>query len=126
MIQDVMKDRKPGDKPRFFLHDELKEWLADNLQVSITSHTHQSLDAFITSRLKVGPIVGHTVSLEVKLAGEVIDIRTTQLMNQDAERTIRHILQLLEAHHRLCQDLRLELAALETRVNTLETKLNNL
>lgn len=35
MIDDVLKERQEGDKPRFFLHEELKAWLANNMNISV-------------------------------------------------------------------------------------------
>ena len=35
MIDDVLKERKQNDKPRFFLHEEMKAWLADNMNISV-------------------------------------------------------------------------------------------
>lgn len=36
MIEDMLKERKEGDKPRFFLHEEMKAWLADNINIATT------------------------------------------------------------------------------------------
>lgn len=36
MIDDMLKERKQGDKPRFFLHEEMKAWLADNINLATT------------------------------------------------------------------------------------------
>lgn len=36
MIDDMLKERKQGDKPRFFLHEEMKAWLGDNLNIATT------------------------------------------------------------------------------------------
>lgn len=36
MIEDMLKERKEGDKPRFFLHEEMKAWLGDNLNIVTT------------------------------------------------------------------------------------------
>lgn len=36
MIDEILKeDRTVGQKPRFFLHDEVKAWLVDNLQTTV-------------------------------------------------------------------------------------------
>ena len=35
MIDEILKEDRVGKKPRFFLHDEVKAWLSDNLQPTI-------------------------------------------------------------------------------------------
>jgi hypothetical protein len=35
MIDEILKEDRVGKKPRFFLHDEVKAWLSDNLQTTI-------------------------------------------------------------------------------------------
>ena len=35
MIDEILKEDRVGKKPRFFLHDEVKAWLSDNLQATI-------------------------------------------------------------------------------------------
>jgi hypothetical protein len=35
MIDEILKEDRVGKKPRFFLHDEVKAWLSDNLQTTV-------------------------------------------------------------------------------------------
>ena len=34
MISDILEQREKDQKPRFFLHDEMKSWLQDQMQIS--------------------------------------------------------------------------------------------
>jgi hypothetical protein len=35
MIDEILTQERVGQKPRFFLHDEVKGWLVDNLQTTV-------------------------------------------------------------------------------------------
>lgn len=35
MIDEILTQERVGQKPRFFLHDEVKTWLVDNLQTTV-------------------------------------------------------------------------------------------
>jgi hypothetical protein len=35
MIDEILTQERVGQKPRFFLHDEVKAWLVDNLQTTV-------------------------------------------------------------------------------------------
>jgi len=53
MIDQILKDRKPGDPPRFFLHDEMKAWLADHLRITIQAGVNHAYDYTLGQKLKV-------------------------------------------------------------------------
>jgi hypothetical protein len=42
MIDEILKEDRVGKKPRFFLHDEVKAWLSDNLQINILVPVHET------------------------------------------------------------------------------------
>lgn len=45
MIQDLLvKEKIQDQKPRFFLHDEVKTWLADNLSIKVNVTANMSTD----------------------------------------------------------------------------------
>jgi hypothetical protein len=35
MIDEILTEERVGQKPRFFLHDEVKAWLVDNMQTTV-------------------------------------------------------------------------------------------
>jgi hypothetical protein len=35
MIDEILTQERVGQKPRFFLHDEVKAWLVDNMQTTV-------------------------------------------------------------------------------------------
>jgi hypothetical protein len=35
MIDEILTEERVGQKPRFFLHDEVKAWLKENMQLSL-------------------------------------------------------------------------------------------
>ena len=74
MIDQILKDRKPGEKPRFFLHDEMKAWLADNLKITIQAGVNHAYDYTLGQKLKVysGNFpAGIHINVEASIADEL-------------------------------------------------------
>lgn len=75
MIADILKEKTPETKPRFFLHDEVKAWLHDNLEVRIKVVPSYSTNWDMQSRLQnlgfYRPIVtSFMLQTNVTIAGE--------------------------------------------------------
>ena len=43
MITDILEDREKDQKPRFFLHDEMKSWLQEQMCISISDQTYDQV-----------------------------------------------------------------------------------
>jgi hypothetical protein len=75
-ISEILEDRKPGDKPRFFLHDELIAWLKDNLTIStyVTHSTDYGLGVKfgITQGIPVSMIINTKIMLDDTTISETV------------------------------------------------------
>lgn len=71
MIDDILLDRTPGQKPRFFLHDEMTAWLTDNLHVRTQIKYNKSANYPLRQKLNLYDdlIVGLHIETEVSLSG---------------------------------------------------------
>lgn len=90
MINDMLKERKEGDKPRFFLHDEMKTWLSDNLQISTKFYPNYSANYHLQQALHkykcyAMPVVGLAIESEVKIAGTTIQLLGTNVSMMENE-----------------------------------------
>jgi hypothetical protein len=74
MIDQILKEHKTGDKPRFFLHDEIKAWLQDHLYLVIKGGINRSADMETAQKLglKQGIPAGFYIELAVMLNGDVV------------------------------------------------------
>ncbi len=74
MLDQILQEHKPGDKPRFFLHDEMKAWLQDHLEVVIKTGVNRSPDNDTAERLglKENIPAGFFISVDIKLDEEEI------------------------------------------------------
>jgi len=75
MIADILKEKIPETKPRFFLHDEIKAWLHDNLEVRVKVVPSYSTNWDVQSKLQnlgfYRPIVtSFMLQTNVTIAGE--------------------------------------------------------
>jgi hypothetical protein len=75
MIADILKEKTPETKPRFFLHDEVKAWLHDNLEIRIKVLPSYSTNWDMQSKLQnlgfYRPIItSFMLQTNVTIAGE--------------------------------------------------------
>lgn len=91
MIADVLKEHKPGDKPRFFLHDEMKEWLKNHLTISVTHGENRSTDYNLQQKLNLtySLPIGFNISFTMSLDGEPVAIQEFNLPMHDYERAFK-------------------------------------
>lgn len=73
MIDDVLKNREPGQKPRFFLHEEMKAWLKDNMKLEVSAYTGDSLDYSLKNKLNVANLPNQIImNASLTIDGEVL------------------------------------------------------
>lgn len=91
MIDQILKDHKTGEKPRFFLHDEMKAWLADNLVVTATMSANHSIDYDLQNKLglQYSLTSGFSIVVSTSIAGEFISVQPVQVNLTDHERAFR-------------------------------------
>lgn len=121
MITDIIKDRKPGDKPRFFLHDEMKQWLKDNLILSVDTMNIYSYDSTLIKMLNVHSITtGHNLSIRCSIDGEHIAAYTSQLHMQGYEETLKTLANVCTNCMQHINQLHAENQELKKRIELLE------
>jgi hypothetical protein len=75
MITEILKERAPDQKPRFFLHDEMIAWLKDNLKVKVQPcFTANAPDYDLAGKLGCSHVIPTHLQLDVtvKVGDEVI------------------------------------------------------
>jgi hypothetical protein len=124
MIEDVLKQHKPGDKPRFFLHDEMKAWLKDHLDVKITHGENRSSDYDLQRKLGISYSlpVGFYISLTLSLDKEPVVIQQLNLPMPEYERAFKAIANVSENCIIQINRLISEVQILQERVKELEKR----
>ena len=98
MIEDILKERKPGDKPRFFLHDEMKEWLKENLSINMTAVDEGSTDYNLRQKLSLYEdlTTGVNIDLDISIAGENIIRTVTPIHMRSHEKAFQTLANVVE------------------------------
>ena len=124
MIADVLKDHKPGDKPRFFLHDEMKAWLKDHLDIKITYGENRSFDYEMQGKLALNNTlpVGFYMSITLSLDGELVAIQQFNIPMQEYEKAFKTICNVSETCMIQINRLLSEVQILQQRVQELEKR----
>ena len=124
MIEDVLKQHKPGDKPRFFLHDEMKAWLKDHLDVKITHGENRSSDYNLQQKLNLNNTlpVSFYVSITLSLDEEPVAMQQFLLPMQEYERAFQAIANVSENCMIHINRLMSEVQILQQRIQQLEKK----
>lgn len=92
MISDVLKDREPASKPRFFLHDEMKAWLTENLKIEINTVKKFASDPNLQTVLNVPFLsIGQVVNIGVKVDDELIVQQSIDVHMDGYERSLKTI-----------------------------------
>lgn len=125
MIDQILKDRTPDQKPRFFLHDEMKAWLADNLKVTMQASANKSIDYRLQSQLGLYDTLtaAHNVSISIELAGETIEHTHVTLHYDQYEKSMQSLANVAERCVTAIHRLEAENAELKRRIDLLENPL---
>jgi hypothetical protein len=125
MIDQILKDHKPGEKPRFFLHDEMKAWLADNLDITIIHSVNKSVDSTLSGKLGLYETLtaGHNLQITVRLAGETISMHGVNLPLVDHEQAFRCLANVAENCMVQINQLQVENLELKRRLDLIENPL---
>lgn len=125
MIDQILKDHKPGDKPRFFLHDEMKAWLADNIELRILHSDNQSVDFDLQGKLGLSYTlpVGFGLQFQIKVAGELITSQGVNVSLVQYERAFKCLANVSENCIKAIQKLEAENAELKKRIDLIEKSL---
>lgn len=122
MIADTLKDRKPRDKPRFFLHDEMKQWLKDHLQVSHVVSTVSEYDSSLGAKLNSRGAFTRSIHSIVTLSIDNEVITESQYVTQvdGIKDSIKPLVNVSEACMIKISQLEAENEQLKRRIELLE------
>lgn len=122
MIDQILKDRTPDQKPRFFLHDEVKAWLKDHLDIQVTHGENRSSDFILQGKLGLNSTlpVGFYLSITVYVDKEPVAIRQFNLPMQEYEQGFKCVANVLETCMQKINILEAEKNELKRRIDLLE------
>lgn len=126
MIDQILKDRKPGDPPRFFLHDEMKAWLADNLRITIQAGVNHAYDYTLGQKLKVysGNFpAGIHINVEASIADELFVSQGSNYSLHEYVESLRSLATVSEECMFRILDLQRENEELKRRLDLIENPL---
>jgi hypothetical protein len=125
MIDQILKDHKPGEKPRFFLHNEMKAWLGDNLDIQVIHGENRSTDYSLQSKLGLNNTlpVGHHLSITLSIDKEPITVRGINLPMTEYEHALRCLANVTENCMKHINQLQLENLELRRRLDLIENPL---
>jgi hypothetical protein len=116
-----MTEQTPTPTPKFFLHDEVKLWLANNLVIHIEHHPNKSPDYTLANKLGVPDItVGHAVHVSLKIDGEIIAQSGFNLINDHNEQTLKALANVTERCMIEINDLTFKIGELRRRLDLIE------
>jgi hypothetical protein len=119
MITDeIKKEYNPEHKPRFFLHDEMKLWLKEHLNITLINQKNVS-STLIHNKLNIyGLIDKQSTMLSVSIAGEFICTSNIEIDNSKNIEALEKIVNFLEVTMS-------KTIYLESKIKELEEKLNS-
>lgn len=125
MIDEVLKQHQPGDKPRFFLHDEMKAWLSDHLNITIEAGNNRSGDYSLQTKLNMhqGLTVGSWIRINVLIDGEPVAVKGINWYMEDHEKAFQTLATVAENCMIHIQKLQAENQELIRRIELLENPL---
>lgn len=128
MINDIMKERTPDQKPRFFLHDEVKAWLGDNLKVSIRVAPNYSSNYDVHNKLQeygfYNPImVGFAMETTVTIDDELVYMQGSNTLMMETETLTKIMLHKFDAMEARIKHLEATNDHLRRRIELLENPL---
>lgn len=135
MIADILKEKTPETKPRFFLHDEMKAWLADNLKLNMRIGHHFSTNYAVINKLQnlgfynLLP-VGLAIETSISIGDEYISTAGTSISMIETEKLTEHFLTVnekvkvrLDYLEAICADLQATNQELRKRLDLIENPL---
>lgn len=123
MITDILKERTPDQKPRFFLHDEMTAWFSDNLEVRTRLTPNHVTDyAVVNSLQKINVynqlVGGVTIETTAYIAGQPITGTHGSTVSMMAHiEVIYQLLQNKDHQEQLIDSLANKISFLETELS---------
>lgn len=133
MLGDILKDRKTTDKPRFFLHDEMKMWLKENLKIKIVPTARSEYSSILSSKLGIAAITFKLdIETNITIDNECL-LQEIQSVDLDNTRTaLEKLCSIVEAcmvhinqMHAQINELTMECAQLKSQIQPLQNSLDH-
>ena len=132
MIADILMEREKDQKPRFFLHDEMKAWLADQMQMSLSDQTMD--DVWVDSVAEAGTPYAYREQIKLSgkryiaitpmIAGQMLPTKGFEIDMSTFRTVIVSLTKRVEYLEKTNQDLRTFINNFETRIQKLEQDAN--
>ena len=132
MITDILEDREKDQKPRFFLHDEMKSWLQDQMQISICDQIYDQV--WVDSVAEAGTPYAYREQIKLDgrrrlqitpmIAGMMLASNSFEIDLSPYRSVIVSLTKRVEYLEQSNQDLRTFINNLETRIQKLEQHAN--
>ena len=125
-VSEMLADRKPGDKPRFFLHDEMVAWLKDNLKIHLNVLSNET--NILRSKLGVNTDIVTQINIQVitSIAGQNIFTGVHSIHNNGTIDAFSSICGALDKCIFTISDQNRVIASLEERIKILENEKSTL
>lgn len=116
----------PDHKPRFFLHDEMKLWLKDNLKLYLINGLGNPVFGNTAQKLNLYHPLRHDFTSIVKITidDEVLSESTLYIDNQGTTDAITKLTELLEIAMTKNAELATEVGTLKLEIEQLKQKNN--
>ena len=132
MITDILEDREKDQKPRFFLHDEMKSWLQEQMCISISDQTYDQV--WVDSVAEAGTPYAYREQIKLDgrrrlqitpmIAGVMMPSNSIEIDLSTYRTVIVSLTKRVQYLEQSNQDLRTFINNLETRIQKLEQHAN--
>ena len=132
MISDILEDRQKDQAPRFFLHDEMKCWLQEQMCISISDQTYDQV--WVNSVAEAGTPYAYREQIKLDgrrrlqitpmIAGMMLASNSFEIDLSPYRTVIVSLTKRVEYLEQCNQDLRTFINHLETRIQKLEQHAN--
>ena len=125
MITDILQERTPEQKPRFFLHDEMVAWLADNLKLEVVHQIERSRDHQLQQKLSLynGLPNALLVNIVASAGGVTFYQGTAPISLHEYERAMQCLVNVNETCMQKITQMEYQLQQLQRRLELLENPL---
>ena len=132
MISDILEKREKDQKPRFFLHDEMKSWLQEQMCINISDQTYDQV--WVDSVAEAGTPYAYREQIKLDgrrrlqitpmIAGMMMPSNSIEIDLSTYRTVIVSLTKRVQYLEQSNQDLRTFINNLETRIQKLEQNAN--
>jgi len=126
MITEILKERAPDQKPRFFLHDEMIAWLKDNMKIQVNQYATTLGDSQLAEKLGIPHSMGLTdaihIDMTITVGGSVIATQSTKTSIYEYHKAFRTLANVTETCMVHITNLQNEVTYLKAQLNSYENR----